>query len=98
MLCLTGQLCLPGVLWLHGLLTQGEQHELNVSNLLLAAVSRQAGAHSGQESRAVASLFPLLSSSRCPIPVAAIEHRVARWLSDPGARLLPHPLCSAGKC
>lgn len=81
LLCLAGQVCLPGVLGLQGTPTQGEQHELNVSNLLLAAGSWQAGTQSGQESRTVPSLSPLLSSSRCPIPVAAIEHSgtVAVW-------------------
>lgn len=83
LLCLAGQVCLPGVLWLQGAPTQGEQHELNVSNLLLTPGSWHAGTQSGQESRAVPSLSPLLSSSRCPIPVAAIEHgectTVALW-------------------
>lgn len=87
LLRLAGPVSLLGVLWLHGVPTQGEQHELNVSNLLLAAGSWHAGTLSQPESGAVPSLSPLLSSSRCPIPVATVEHSgtVAVW---------PWPGCS----
>lgn len=54
LLCLAGQVCRPGVLWLQDAPTQGEQYELNVSNLL-AAGSWHTGAQSRQESRAVPS-------------------------------------------